>query len=156
MTPSKSAAILLSLAMIGCNASSPGGPGISSTPNASGVSNATITTYKPTLGEVENSFRLKGPAISTHVRQGETASLSISITRGTNFQDDVELQIAALPDGVTIETPNPRIPSSKSAATLELRATPDAFPGTYTVTVLGRPTTGPDAKSDLQITVDER
>lgn len=156
MIPSKTSTILLSLAMLGCNASSPGGPGISATPNSSGVSNTTITTYKPTLGEVENSFRLKGPAVSTHVRQGETATLSISIARGTNFQDDVDLQIPALPGGVTIETANPRIPSSKSAAMLELRAAPDAFPGTYTVTVIGRPTTGPDAKSDLQITVDER
>jgi uncharacterized membrane protein len=152
----KTSGFLLLLPLIGCNSSSPGGPGISATPNSSGVSNTTITTYKPALGEVENSFRLKGPVTATHVRQGETATLNIAITRGTNFQDDVELQVSTLPVGVSVETASPKIPSSKSAATIELHAAPDAQPGTYTVSVIGRPTSGPDAKSEMQITVDQR
>jgi hypothetical protein len=144
------------ISVAGCNASSPGGPGIASTPNSSGVSNTTISTSKPMLGEVEKSFRLSGPALSTHVEQGATASAKMTIARGKNFQDDVRLKFAALPAGVTVETTNPLISHSDSETTVEFRATPEALPGTYTVTVIGEPTSGPDAKSDFQITVDKR
>jgi hypothetical protein len=142
--------------IIGCNASSPGGPGVSATPNASGVSNTTITTYKPTLGEADDSFRLSGPTIALHIVQGETASVTITIARGKNFQDDVRLKVAALPGGVTVETTNPMIDHSKGDTTLEFAATAQALPGTYTVTIIGQPTSGPDAKSDFQICVDQR
>ncbi|MDB5342690.1 MAG: hypothetical protein JWP89_1067 [Schlesneria sp.] len=144
------------IAIVGCNASSPGGLGIAATPNSSGVANTTISTSKPMLGEVEKSFRLSGPALSTHVEQGATASAQMTIARGKNFQDDVRLKFAALPAGVTVETTNPLISHSDGDTTVEFRATPEALPGTYTVTVIGEPTSGPDAKSDFQITVDKR
>jgi len=145
-----------SLVVTGCNASSPGGPGVSATPNASGVSNTTITTYKPAIGEADDSFRLSAPTIAPHIKQGETASVRIAIARGKNFQDDVRLKVAALPGGVTVETTNPMINHSEGETTLEFAATAQALPGTYTVTVIGQPTSGPDAKSDFQICVDQR
>lgn len=143
-------------AIAGCNASSPGGPGIASTPNSSGVSNTTISTSKPMLGEVERSFRLIGPGNSTRVEQGQTGSIRLTIARGKNFQDDIRLKFAALPAGVTVESTNPTISHSESEATVEFRAAPETLPGTYTVTVIGEPTSGPNAKSDFRITVDKR
>jgi hypothetical protein len=144
------------IGITGCNASSPGGPGIAATPNSSGVSNTTISTAKPIIGEVEKSFRLNGPAISTHIEQGQAGSAKLTIARGKNFQDDIRLKFAALPAGVTVETTTPMIRHSESETTVEFRAASDALPGTYTVTVIGEPTSGPDAKSDFQITVDRR
>jgi hypothetical protein len=140
--------------MLGCNSSTPGGPGVAATPNASGTTNTTVTTYKPSLGEADDSFSLSGPLLSTHLKQGETTSLKIKISRGRNFQDDVKLKFAALPGGVTVESINPMISHSTSEATVEFRASNEAAPGTYTVSVIGQPTTGPDGKSDFQITVD--
>ncbi len=72
------------------------------------------------------------------------------------MRDDVRLKFAALPTGVTVETTNPLISHSDGDTTVEFRAAPEALPGTYTVTVIGEPTSGPDAKSDFQITVDKR
>lgn len=148
--------LVSSIVIAGCNASSPGGPGIAATPNSTGVANTTISTSKPMLGEVEKSFRLSGPAVSTHIEQGATASAKVTIARGKNFQDDVRLKFAALPAGVTVETTNPLISHSDSDTTVGFRATSEALPGTYTLTVIGEPTSGPDAKSDFQITVDKR
>lgn len=148
--------LISGIAIVGCNASSPGGPGIADTPNSSGVANTTITTSKPMLGEVEKSFRLSGPAISTHVTQGATASAKVTIARGKNFQDDIRLKFDSLPTGVTMETTSPLISHNESGSTVEFRATPEANPGTYTITVIGKPTSGPDAKSEFQLTVDKR
>ena len=142
------------LTALGCNSSTPGGPGVARTPNATGVTNTTVTTYKPSIGEADDSFSLSGPILSTHLKPGETTPLKIKISRGRNFQDDVKLKFASLPGGVTVETVSPMISHSTSEATVEFRATNGASPGTFTVSVIGQPTTGAEAKSDFQITVD--
>lgn len=142
------------LTAAGCNSSTPGGPGVAATPNASGVTNTTVTTYKPPIGEADDSFSLSGPLLSTHLKPGETTPLKIKISRGRNFQDDVKLKFVALPGGVSIETVNPMITHSTSEATVEFRATNEASQGTFTISVIGQPTAGAEGKSDFQITVD--
>ena len=93
--------------------------------------------------------------MSTKLAQGEAKALSIGITRGKNIDQDVTLNFNELPKGVTIDPANPVIKHGDLDAKVTLNAAADAALGDFTVKVKGHPTTGPDASSDLKITVDK-
>ena len=56
------------------------------------------------------------------IKQGETKDVSISIKRGTNFQDDVTLKFTDEPQGVTIVPASPVIKNGETDAKLMLKS----------------------------------
>ena len=136
---------LVLVSVMGCNESTPGGPGISTPPRR-----------QPTFGEAEKTFNLIAPRLSTTLHQGETKEVSIGIKRGKNFEGDVTLSLADGPKGVTIESASPLIKHGDTEAKVTIKMTGDASLGDFTVKVTGHPTKGPDATSDLKLTVAKK
>lgn len=136
----------------GCTQGTPGGPG--AVPQ---TSNPNQTVNKPVIGEAKEAFSLRTPTLSTSVKQGETKSATISISRGTNFDDDVQLSFSDLPTGVTIEPANPLLKHDDMEVKLDVTASDNAAIGEFTVHVTGHPMkSGPDAKNDMKIIVSAK
>jgi DNA primase len=131
------------VALTGCDGKdSPGGPG------------ATNPTGKqPLYGQADNTFNLSAP--STTLKQGETKAVSIAIKRGTNFQDDVALKFADVPQGVTFDPASPVIKHGDKATEVTLKAAADASLGDFKVKLTGHPTKGGDGSTEFKITVTE-
>lgn len=133
------------VAALGCNKNTSGGPGANLPPSE-----------QATVGQTEDTFSLDTPMMSTKLAQGEAVPLTIGITRGKNIDQDVTLMFNDLPNGVTIDPMSPVIMRSDKDAKVTLEAADDAALGDFTVKVMGHPTEGPDATSDLKITVNEK
>lgn len=146
------AALVLTL---GCNQSNPGGPGVTSTPNSS-TSTTTTAAHKPLIGEADDTFKMNTPALSTRVKQGESTTAKISISRGKNFDEDVALKFTDVPKGVTLTPVTPMIAKSDKEATIDVQAASDAAIGEFTVKVAGHPEKGADATSELKLTILEK
>jgi len=164
---------------IGCTESKPGGPGANrvptgptttpttpstaNTPNTTTTPNNTtanrdttsVTANRPIVGEAENTFSLSVPTLSTTLKQGESKTVKISISRGKNFDEDVSLEVSDLPQGVTIEPERTMIKHGDKDATVTLHAANDAALGDFQLKVIGHPTQGPDATNEMKITVKE-
>jgi uncharacterized membrane protein len=122
-------ALTLGLAfVVGCNSSEPGGPG------AGGK--------KPVVGQGDNTFKLNAPTTETSVKQGESATVKIDISRGTNFDQDVKLEFSdTTPKGITLSPATSNIRASdKEGTTITIDAAKDAAVGHHTITVWGTPT----------------
>jgi hypothetical protein len=129
------------VALVGCGGhDSAGGPGATN-----------LTGKQPLYGQAENTFNLTAP--STSLKQGETKAISIGIKRGTNFQEDVTLKFADVPQGVTLDPASPVIKHGETETKVTLKAAADASLGDFAVKVTGHPTKGGDGSTDLKITV---
>lgn len=149
----------LTLISAGCVQGTPGGPGVSnppSTPSTPSNTTTTTTANRPTFSPDENTFSLNAPTLSTHLKQGETRSVTISLSRGKNFDDDVSLKFVDVPTGVTITPATTLIKHGETEAKLNLQAAGDAALGNFTVKVIGHPSTGSDATVEMKLTVDEK
>jgi hypothetical protein len=132
--------------LIGCGQSgTSGGPGATQQ-----------TTNKPIIGESDNAFRLSTPSLSTSVKQGERKDVTIGISRGNNFDQDVNLKFSDLPQGVTIDPASPMLKHDAKDVQVVIAAAPDAAVGDFTIHVDGHPATGPDATSDLKLSVAKK
>jgi len=139
------AAMLLSA--IGCNEGNPGGPGARTPSNSQ-------TANKPVIGEARDSFSLHTPVLSTSVKQGETKSATISIQRGTGFEDDVQISFSNLPTGITIDPMKPTLARSDKEVKVNVTAADDAAVGDFTVNLTGHPMKGgPDATNEFKLGV---
>ena len=146
---------LVALALVaasGCTQGTPGGPGATNTPSQP----TTVTAQKPVLGQAEETFNLSVPSLSTNLKQGETKTASISLTRGKNFDEDVTLKFDDMPKGVTIDPASPVIKHGDKEAKITFQAADDAALGDFTVKVTGHPTKGADAKTEFKLTVAEK
>jgi uncharacterized membrane protein len=124
---------------IGCTQGTPGGPG--------------TTGDQPTFGQADDTFNLTVPVMSSSLQQGESAEATIGIKRATNFDQDVSLQFADVPEGVTIEPANPVIKSSETDAKITFTAGDEAPLGDFHIKVTGHPAEGGDAQIDFKLTV---
>jgi hypothetical protein len=143
---------LLGLALIadtGCGERKPGGPGVSNPP-------ADKDKNKPLVGQGENTFKLAPPTLPASITQGETKNVTISIKRGDNFQEDVNVKFEGLPKGVTVDPASPKIAKSETEAKVNLKAGNDAALGEFTVKVIGAPTKGADASSEMTVIVTKK
>lgn len=127
------------LILAGCNQGTPGGPGTAGKP--------------PTFGQADDTFNLSVPATASSLRQGEETIAMIGIKRAKNFDQDVALQFAALPQGVTIEPANPLIRRGQSEVNVTFKAGPEAPIGDFAVKITGRPTKGGDATIEYSLKV---
>ena len=113
--------------LVGCESKSPpGGPG------------ATRTDSKPRVGTPENTFSIQVPSSET-IKQGESKTVTVTITRGTNFDQDVKLDIENAPQGVTLKFDNPVLAASAKEVHLTIEASKDAALGEHKVTVDATP-----------------
>ena len=141
----KTSGALLLVAMLavgGCSLGTSGGPG------------AMDSNRHPFVGQADETFRLS-PA-KAQLRQGEAKAVSISIKRALNFAEDVTLQFADMPKGLTVDNATPVIMHGDSEARFVLTASDDASLGDFSLVVTGHPTRGLDATNSLKITVDKR
>ncbi len=141
-------AVLFALAapsLVGCNRGVSGGPGVT---DSSGK--------KTSFGQVNNTFNLNTPLMSTSIIQGETKAVSIAIQRGNNFDEDVTLSFADLPKGVTFNPARPVIKHGDTEAKLTLQATNAAALGDFGVSVTGHPTKGSDAVVVFRVNVSKK
>jgi hypothetical protein len=153
MTKSKWGLVAMSLiCAAGCTQGTPGGPGVQ-TP----VNPQTQSTNKPVIGEARDTFSLRTPMLATSVKQGESKSVSISIQRGTDFDDDVQLSFTEIPTGVTLDPANPTLAKGDKEAKFNITAGADAAIGDFTVKVTGHPTKGgPDAVNQFKLDVSAK
>lgn len=136
----------------GCSQGTPGGPGVQ-TPSGT----QSQTTNKPIIGEAKETFSLKLPMLATSLKQGETKSASISIQRGSNFDDDVQLSFTQIPTGVTLDPMNPTLKHDDKDVKINLTAAADAALGDFTMKVSGHPTKGgPDAVNEFKVNVSSK
>jgi len=141
------------LILAGCSGGSPGGPGISDVPNVSGVSNTTVTQYRPALGVPDDAFNLAVPTTAIQLQVGAAAKTAVGIKRGKNFQEEVTLSISDLPKGVTVAPEAPMIRHGDAETNIEFHASADAQPGTHRIIILGHPEAGADARSEMTLTI---
>src|SRR5262245_16620839 len=80
------------IALVGCNESPPGGPGAQNTSRGS----------RAGLTNPAESFRLEAPSMATSIKQAESKTLTIKMSRGKNFDQDVNLEFSEAPHGVKI------------------------------------------------------
>jgi uncharacterized membrane protein len=142
--------VLFLLAVTGCNnPSTPGGPGATNQ-----------SAKQPLYGEADNTFNLGVPSsvpyMSTNLKQGGTATVTISVKRGKNFDEDVTLKFDSLPTGVTLDPQSPVIKRSETEAKLTVKAADDAALGDFTIKVKGHPTKGEAASSEFKVTVEKQ
>ncbi len=123
---------------------------------AGGPGAATSTDNKPLVGESEQAFHITTPSLSTTIKQGENKEVTIGISRGKNFDQDVVLKISGLPQGVTIDPANVMIKHDAKDVQVVVMAAPDAAVGDFTAHVVAHPTTGPDATNDVKFSVAKK
>jgi uncharacterized membrane protein len=134
------------VAFTGCNdKGTPGGPGATNP-----------TAKKPVLGNADDTFSLDVPNLSTTIKQGETKAVSIAISRGKNFDEDVTLKCTGVPKGVTIDPASPAIKHGDKEAKLTITAADDAALGEFAIKVTGRPAKGSEASNEFKLTVTKK
>ena len=100
----------------------------------------------------KDSFTLSAPR-STSLKQGETKTVSISIKRDKNFDQDVALKFGELPKGVTLEPNVPVIKHGDEEAEVTFTGADDASLGNFDIKVTGHPVKGADASNDFKLVV---
>lgn len=140
------------IGMVGCMQGTPGGPGVqpSSRPQ-------TYSASKPVVSNAKETFTLSMPTLSTSLKQGETKAVKISVSRGTDFQDDIDLKFSSIPQGVSLDPANPVLRKSEEDVSINVSAADNAALGDFEVKVTGHPQNGgPDAQNELKLTVSAK
>lgn len=125
--------------LIGCEQGTPGGTG--------------TTGEQPMYGQADDTFNLSVPRMSSSVQQGEVLETKIGIKRATNFDEDVTLAFADLPEGVTVDPASPKIESNETEAKVSFSVDDEAPLGDFKVKVTGQPTEGADAQVEFKLTI---
>jgi uncharacterized membrane protein len=148
MKKSCAGVLVMSLAAFaGCDKGTSGGPGSSA---------AESSKHFYDLGQANDTFKLTPPHTSTGIKQGETKTVTIGITRGKNFDEDVTLKIGEMPMGVTLDPASSVLKHGDTEAKLTLKAADDAALGDFTIKITGHPTKGDNASNEFKITVDKK
>jgi hypothetical protein len=111
----------------------------------------------PMAGEAANTFSLSVPFESVQLAQGEEKAVLIGINRGEDFREEVAIEVAGLPQGVTLETVKPVISQGDTEVELLLKSTADAALGDFTIKVTGKTaSSGADFSKEVKLTVAEK
>jgi len=147
-------AMAVLIASTGCNSGTTGGSGKDKEKGKD--SRTTGEKIKDTVVQPEGTFKLTVPTLSTGIKQGETKPITIGISRGKNFDEDVSVKFENLPEGVTIEPASPTIKKSDKEVKVDVKASDTAALGKATVKMIGHPSKGDDATHDLTINVSKK
>lgn len=100
-------------------------------------------------------FKIATPAFATKIRQGETASVTVTLNRGKYFKRDVTLDINAS-KGISVEPAEILIRGNDTPAVqLQITAASDANLGEYKVYIKGTPETGEVTSTEITVKVVE-
>ena len=98
-------------------------------------------------------FKIDTPTFTTQIKQGETASVTISLNRGEYFKRDVTLDIKAS-KGISVEPAQAVVKGNeKPDVALRITAPKDANLGEYKVYVKGTPATGQPTSTEITVKV---
>jgi hypothetical protein len=122
-----------------------------STPESSGQKPPNVGPVTPEDPEKKLSLT----ALPARVSQGKTKTVSIGLRVRQDIDRDITVEFSTPPEGVTIEPMRLVVAHGHTDAKVEVTASEDAELGEFTVKVMGHLTRGPDAMSELTITVDE-
>jgi uncharacterized membrane protein len=133
----------------GCNKSEPGGPG------ASGRSQGEHAPKTMTGGAKGETFMLSAPITTTHLKQGESKKVDVSVDRGRDFKEDVMLTFKPDGKGVTVTPESHTLKASDKDTKVEVTvaAAADAKIGDYHIRVTGKPEAGPETHADFTVNV---
>ena len=101
------------------------------------------------------TFTVSVPSGETNVTQGESEDVTVSINRGSNFDQAVTLRFNP-PIGVKLVPAEVKVQPSDSKATIKVQAMNDAKPGVATVEVEGVPQTGKAVKTAMRLDIKAR
>jgi hypothetical protein len=172
--------LVASVAVVGCNMSPPGGsapagssPRVSGyapgdSPKAAGDVGRPADAGRP-AGEAprgnaplvggSDTFRLTGPGVlgtsDVTLKQGEKKEVTVKISRGSNFKEDVKLQVKNPPKGLTVTPEKPAIGAGDTEGRLTLEAAKDAPLGVQMIDVEGVPTKGNPTTLQLKVNVEK-
>jgi hypothetical protein len=103
-----------------------------------------------------DSFTLSGPEMSTTIKQGETRTDKLTLSRGDSFKEDVTLSTGELPKGITVEfVPATVKASDKPEAEMKIIAGKDAPLGDATIPVTAKPAKGDATSLNVKIKVEK-
>ena len=122
------------IALVGCNTSPPGGSG-------SGVAK-------------KETFKVEAPTLATTLKQGETKEVKVTVSRGKDFHDPVELTFEPA-TGLTVDPKTATVKADEKDVTVRVTATKDAPVGDETVRVIAKPPTGSSTSVDIKIKVEK-
>jgi uncharacterized membrane protein len=156
-------ALALFATLAGCNQeSTPGGPGVASTPKSTTTaqrteSNGTVreevrTETKPDVVDKSNTFTLRAPKMETTLDTGKKRDVDISISRGSEFKQTVKIEFKT-PAGVTVTPAMATIPAGEDKVTVTLEATKEAPAGKTQVEVMAMPQTGKAVSLEIPVEV---
>jgi uncharacterized membrane protein len=130
------------LAIVGCeNKSPPGGPGAVKPDGTT-----------PRVTTPENSFRISVPSVD--LKQGESKTVAVTITRGTNFDQDVKLEVASPPQGVTVKFDDAMLKAGAKEVHMTVDAANDAALGEHKVNLTATPArSGPATSTEFKVEV---
>lgn len=112
------------------------------------------TTNKPVVENARETFSLQTPVVSTAIKRGETKSIMIAVSRGSEFKDNVEVTFSGIPAGVSLTPSTPTLGADDKSLKIDIEAGSDAEVGDFTVLVIGHPTNGgADATNHLKFSV---
>jgi len=98
-------------------------------------------------------FTIGTPTLTTKIKQGETASVTISLNRGEYFKRDVTLEIRAS-KGISVEPTRALVKGNeKPDVHLRVTAAKDAALGEYKIFVKGTPATGEATSTEITVKV---
>ena len=98
-------------------------------------------------------FKIGTPTFDTKIKQGETASVTISLHRGEYFKRDVTLEINAS-KGISVEPTRAVVKGSeKPDVILRITAAKNADLGEYKIFVKGTPETGEATSTEITVKV---
>src|SRR5436305_10443795 len=110
------------VALIGCNASNPGG-------SSSGAAK-------------KATFKIDAPLTHTTIKQGDTKEVKLTMDRGKDFHDDIELKFDA-PAGLTVDPATHTVKSGDDKeVVVKVSAAKDAPVGDHVIKVTGTPKAG--------------
>lgn len=101
----------------------------------------------------KDTFTLSVPTLSTTLKQGESQSVTIGISRDKSFDQDVALKFGDLPTGVTLKPASPVIKHGDAETLITLTGSDDAALGKFAIKVTGHPDKGADASSEIKLAV---
>jgi hypothetical protein len=140
------------IALVGCNNGTTGGPGADKEKD----SKSRVERAEDKVRQAEDTFSMSVPTFATKLKQGESRAVTIGISRGKNFDEDVALSFDNLPKGVTVEPAEATIKHGDKEAKVTFKAADDAALGDSTVKVTGHPQKGGDATNELKLTVQQK
>ena len=101
-------------------------------------------------------FSITVPTFDTSIKQGEVQTVTISLQRAADFNEDVTLQVKAS-KGIRVEPAGATVKASdKPDVQLQVDVATDAVIGEYHVYVKGTPVTGEATSVEFKVEVVAR